>query len=44
MTGDARPETAHLMPRGEFLKHSLLVLIVGASCLGRVDELIETWS
>lgn len=42
MTGDARPEAAHLMPRGEFLKHSLLVLIVGASCLVRPVRQVRT--
>jgi hypothetical protein len=35
MTRNARPEAIRLIPRGEFLKHSLLVLVVGASCLLR---------
>jgi hypothetical protein len=42
MTGDASPEAAHLMPRGESLQHSLLVLIVGASCLVRPGRNVRT--
>jgi hypothetical protein len=36
MTNDAAPDVYHRpMLRGEFLKHSLLLMIVGASCLLR---------
>ena len=34
MTRDAAPEATHRpMKRGEFLKNSLLLMLVGASCL-----------
>jgi len=42
MTEDARLEAAYQMPRGEFLKYSLLVLIVGASCLVRPGRTVRT--
>jgi hypothetical protein len=42
MIRDARPEAAHLMPRGEFLKHALLVIIIGAGCLVRPGRQVRT--
>ena len=39
MTKDGAPEVYHRpMLRGEFLKHSLLLMVVGASCLLRPGE------
>src|SRR5215471_4287072 len=42
MTTNASLEATRLIPRSEFLKHSLLVLIVGASCLVRPGRNVRT--
>ena len=42
MTRNARLEATRPITRGEFLKHSLLVLIVGASCLVRPGRNVRT--
>jgi len=42
MTRNARPEATRLITRSEFLQHSLLVLIVGASCLVRPGRNVRT--
>ena len=42
MTRNARLEATRPITRGQFLKHSLLVLIVGASCLVRPGRNVRT--